>query len=1239
MRRCDTKLHFGIVRIIAAILLFICNPVALAPALEISDVPLDVQVETAPPSLVFILDTSAIMDSEILVPGPNGLLDGFYYLFPDSAYQPSTDHMHGTDKTLQAQQHRTWKTQWHGHNRLYYNPYREYLPWSSTQRFPFDDADLHRPLSNPTKTSNTAVRVDMASVFYSIRLNGSPLVIPVAHYFTVLDNNGNALPDPGEAVYLVTWADADENGRLDLANNLPGDRRRYFRFVGVDDPRVGDDTLVPVTSEEEKNRIRPAWYDASGGFIRFKTDHEDLQNFTNWFSFYRRREFVQKAAVAQAISNLHQIQIGLYSSNFLTSLGVQPIKLAGWRETGLHLDRTQTVLDALYAMDSGGRNSLRLALDQVGRYFHTQRQSQLGESPFRWASGTEACQRAYAVIITGSYWEDSFSGVGNVDGSMGTPFSDPWENTLADIAMYYFDNDLAPDLPDLLSPVACNPSAHQHLVTYGISFGVEGSMALPQPGGLDYQQDPCSTDQGTHHPGWPLPVPGSPATIDDLRHAALNGRGLYAHAEDLPALNSALERFTSHFGRPVSSAATASGYSTLIVGTSAYKAHYNSEDWSGDLVAYRLNLSSETQKVDTDSVLWQAADKLRQTHSAWDGRRIITRGGPWREPQGIPFRFDFLSERQRVSLGSDLVSGSAADQRARQLLEYLRGRPDPQFRPRASILGDIVHSAPVFAEDIVFVGANDGMLHAFDADTGNERFAYVPNLVIDRLHRLGDGDYTYNHRFYVDGDIYTGEIMVNEYERHNLLVGGLGKGGKGYYCMRIGSRRRSTQGNRLGSYENLFSIKDLSDGHSENDISNIVLWEYPAPGSFDHEPDKNTMNEDDGTDPDMGYSYSQAYIVNANTTAGQFRPVVIFGNGYNSLNGRAVLYVLDALNGKLIRKIDTGAGDDNGLSTPALIDSDMNRCVDYAFAGDLKGNLWKFDLTSPDPDRWGVAYGRDKNGDGAIDASHGDEPMPLFQTTGQPITGRPDVMRMQSICATQAPGYLVVFGTGKYLGPADRSDESQQAIYGVWDYGDDSDDSEHLGRMIEHGEGKLSSGLALLRRTVVAETEMDGQVMRELSDEKIEYGLIEDTIDGDGNASNNMSKPPEPNPEKFAGWYVEFPVPPDPLANRGERVISNAAIRGGKVIVNSFAPSDEPCHTGSLSWVYYLDGCSGYPAKDLAGETILPWRHNSGIRDIVIHKSDKHRSLDQMIIVDRNGSVLKKELLGEKRGRVYWRRN
>jgi type IV pilus assembly protein PilY1 len=189
--------------------------------------------------------------------------------------------------------------------------------------------------------------------------------------------------------------------------------------------------------------------------------------------------------------------------------------------------------------------------------------------------------------------------------------------------------------------------------------------------------------------------------------------------------------------------------------------------------------------------------------------------------------------------------------------------------------------------------------------------------------------------------------------------------------------------------------------------------------------------------------------------------VVIFGNGYNSENSSAELFVLDPADGSILKQIDTGVTNCNGLSSPVLIDVDFDDRVDYVFAGDLHGNLWKFDFTSTDYNDWGVAYGTDNDLDGMINFLDGDVPQPVFQGQEnggayQPITCKPDVMFHCKEDSVEG-GYMVIFGTGKYLGSDDIDDTSQQAVYGIWDYGDDLDDTEYLGQFDSGATPQLSN--------------------------------------------------------------------------------------------------------------------------------------------------------------------------------------
>ena len=139
-----------------------------------------------------------------------------------------------------------------------------------------------------------------------------------------------------------------------------------------------------------------------------------------------------------------------------------------------------------------------------------------------------------------------------------------------------------------------------------------------------------------------------------------------------------------------------------------------------------------------------------------------------------------------------------------------------------------------------------------------------------------------------------------------LLVGGLRKGGKGYFGL---------------------NISDAKTIASESDLAGRVLWEFPKTA-----------------DPDMGYSFSKSAVVRTNSPA--YPWVVIFGNGYNSNNGNSVLYIIHPQTGDVIRKITAGSGPDNGLSSPIAVDTSQDERIDFVYAGDLKGNLWKFDLTT-----------------------------------------------------------------------------------------------------------------------------------------------------------------------------------------------------------------------------------------------------------------------------------------------------
>ncbi len=1238
--------------LICAILRILCfifflNPF-LAHAIDISDTPLDVQINAAPANLMFILDNSASMDAEFMTSDTKGLFGGCCYLFPDSAYTPLPDHFYGSGRALDTDQRCQWQSQWCIANSIYYNPLISYHPWPSTDTHIFEPADRNRPLSNPAIDGSRAPRLNLSGLFALVNNGDSVVRILNAHYYVLDDTNGNGIADNQETIYLVAWQDNDEDGLLDVSGDLRQDRRIYFRLSDDGDGCVEPNELISVTNESELRRIRPAHLNAQGQFVGFKTDAEDLQNFANWISYYRRRELAAKAAAADLISSLQNIHIGLYALNHAPRIPVQPVRLlAGSQNTANRTDRADDLLDALYEMELFESTHLRRALDQVGRYFHQDLSHELGPSPFQSAESGGGCQSALAVIVSDGFSNGQFTGIGNCDGSYNSPFKDSWGDTLADVAMHYHEIDLAPLLPDLLPRSACDDTRHQRMTTHCICLGTQGIIDIQdidgdgRPDNPGYQQDPCFKNPRTPHPQWPAPETDGISGIDDLWHAAVNGRGRFTGFVNSFILKDVSKTFANDIGHPIVASSTPANKDYISDDSICYVTRYRADEWNGELLAVSIHQLEKLHENENTECLWNAAERLEQPGINWDTRRIITYGGRGREPDGILFRYPDLSDDQRSVLGSDLINGSPADMSARDVLEYIRGRELDRYRNRAGTLGDIIHSQPVVYGNSIFVGANDGMLHAFDAGSGEERFAYVPNLVFDHLKELSRPDYCGHHRFYVDETATVGEIEVDRYKRRTYLVGGLGKGGKGYYCLLIGSRQRPRQGTHFGDYQQTFSVDEIDSGFSEHDLRRIVQWEYPRAVPSDDNMDNDGdvfIDEEDETDPDMGYSFSRAYAVNANTPEDTYRPVVIFGNGYNSAGGKAVLFILEAETGRILRKIDTGVAKDNGLSTPALIDIDLDRRVDYAYAGDLKGNLWKFDLTSENLEKWAVAYGSDVNADGTIDAGQGDEPRPLFSAIDQPITARPDIMRMRCAREAGAPGYMVVFGTGKYLGASDRFDLSRQTIYGLWDYGDNGDDDEHLGYLIDRTTGRLSSGLCLVPQHVTSQLTKEGRQYREISTIDFDYRLRKDPDNGNG--ANTMGNQWEPDPELVAGWFLDFPVQPDHLAIPGERVVSRAIMRGGNVMMVSFAPNDEPCVSGGNSWVYLLNGCTGQAPLDESNEPELPWSPEFKISgDIWIAKKADRMMSDQMLAVGTNGTFLMQEFSGELTGKFYWRQN
>jgi len=520
---------------------------------------------------------------------------------------------------------------------------------------------------------------------------------------------------------------------------------------------------------------------------------------------------------------------------------------------------------------------------------------------------------------------------------------------------------------------------------------------------------------------WPVPGPRSGAALDDLWHAAVNGHGQFFYARDTYAVQDGLVSALNAVNQRNASAAAAATSTPNITPTDrmAFLSSYTTVQWNGEIKA---RLIDPNTGLLTGGVVWSAQAQLQAlVGPSSDSRQIYTfsatgpnglktfkyaslnatvttatspGGGtvtlaaetPWFDTKCSP-----LTNMSQCSTLDPLTTLIAANNGS-TLVDFLRGQYQYEataFRDRAFALGDTVNAAPVFVgkprqnfldnvspsyqqwaaqpsvagrTPVLYVGANDGMLHAFNGNTGVELWAYVPRIVMPNMWHLADSSYTGNHVYYVDGTPTTMDIFDGTSWR-TILVGGLNSGGRGYYALDV-----------------------------TNPLAPQALWEFCS---------DNTMCV--VSDTDLGLSYGNP-IVTKNVNG---KWVVLVTSGYNNVSpgtGLGFLYVLDAVTGQILQKIGTGAG---SATTPSNLGK-INAWIDTfatdntasaVYGGDMQGNIWEFDMNSwPIPAPKKIAQ--------ALDASN----------RPQPITTKPELGLINDT-------YSVLFvGTGRYLGTPDLTD-------------------------------------------------------------------------------------------------------------------------------------------------------------------------------------------------------------------------
>ena len=1053
-----------------------------------------------------------------------------------------------------------WRVRSSSMNIMYYNPAATYRPWEG-----FPDGNFTSVRSNP--------RVGTDGYGYTRDLTGFAYDVWIDNLGFDNDSNG-AIPDGTSSVtdgpngMVDLW---DSHTTYTVNSSNVSEEKFTTTFNSVENAPA---STCNEADAEEVNQYedcfgttRSASTISGGGTDPYgRTVAEIKTNIANWYQYHRRRMFVAKAAISTVISSNNNFRFGLSVINQDHQLFERmPDEL-----TVEYEEHNEDLLEELFDFRQPALGTpLKSGLERVGRYYSNQLSGK--GNPI-----ISACQQNYSVLFTDGYW----SGNDNLQtGAIQDVDGDGSKISVADVAKYYYDTDLSP-LPNDVPTSTQDQNDAQHMVTFTVAFGVEGNLfdndnnRIPD---TDYTGTPgtsVTTSSGWHTGDSDSDDFTDNEKIDDVWHAAFNSKGYFVSAQSTDGVAAAISDALLEIADRVGSAASvATNTGSLNAGSKLFQARFDSSDWKGQLLAFQINLDGTIESFPQ----WEAGSLLNAANPD-TGREIITYNpsiddpvGGTVEGKGIPFRFpsDYTSPNGSSEMNSDQIEGllrnapfpftallgsqQAANQSyGRDIVNFLRGDDTNEFygrgfRNRSSILGDIVNSDPKFVDvpngnypddlesksysqfvtqnagrqGVVYVGANDGMLHGFNDDTGQELIAYIPSVVYKNLAELADPDY--EHKYFVDGGPNIIDVFLDDTPDpggggngvwRTVLAGGLNGGGQAIYAL------------------------DVTDPsiYDESNADDIVLWE------FEH--------------PDLGYSYGRPQM--AKMADGTW--AAVFGNGYNatesdgsaSTDGDAKLFIVDVETGELLKLIDTGAGSagtPNGLATPLMVDVNADYIVDYIYAGDLLGNLWKFDVTSPNRSNWKVAGGA--------------TPRPLFTTnTGQSITSQPQA----SFHPDNLAGYMIFFGTGKYLEVNDNNGFGQdtQGFYGIWD--------------------KNQSSYSTLTSSSLLTQTIDNQFSQAFYTN--DDGSLDETFQL-RNVSDNLI-----DWDVHSGWELQLiPQKIENAANTnnfGERQVSNAIVRNGRVIFTTLIPSTVECEFGGTSFLMTLDFRDGsaleFPAFDLNGD-------------------------------------------------------
>jgi type IV pilus assembly protein PilY1 len=974
-------------------------PAGAAPT-AIASVPVDTS-NLVPPNIIFALDDSGSMDMEVMQDTEDGAFwfkraSNSFASFYDAGGKPNFDadtrygYLFPNGTALDARTISDASVMYAipplpeyayarsaSYNSLYYNPAVTYLPWDpayisgASKTFGAASATAARshpvlPLSGAATTMALNSTITSEASNYTFRMVGG----------MVMPKGARARRGSNAFATLASDTTVAASDAYDVA--LPFYPATYWVKVASCASGATCSTTTPDGATLRRYEIKNDGTVFPGG----RSYADELQNFANWFQYYRKRKLMLAASMGRVLSQLTSIRGGVAKFNDTPSGGRPAVSMYDFGATA-PASNWQAVLGTIYQNPASGGTPTRDALTHVGNQFARTD----ANAPVQFA-----CQRNAAMVLT-----DGFAAASNaasvpayVKTTYGAtaPYDKTYANTLGDIALYYYTRNLRTDLtagqvaydPSDLSPNA-DRNRNLHMNTYGLTLGVSGTIFGKNAAAT---ANPFSTV-----PAWPATYNGNePTAVDDLWHATINGRGMMLSAADASTTAAKVqEAITDVLIKAGSQSAVAVSRVNLKAGDStAYVSSYQVNGWYGDLQSFPVNPA--TAEINSASPGWSAQEKL-------DARAPASRLIAFGDTGGaVPFRYANVSAAARGALNLTTTSDSA------DVIDWLRGvrtREVVAYRARAHVLGDLVYSEPevvkgasaayldagyaAFASSLtgrartIYQGGNDGMLHAFDAGTGAELWAYIPSFVTGQLKNLASK--SYSHQFYVDGTPVSGDIKV-ESTWKTILVGGLRAGGAGFYAMDITTPAAA----------------------SEAAVAGKVLWEFPNTAT----PAAVRNN--------VGLSFGKPVI--AKLASGEW--VALVTSGYNNTagDGKGHLFVLNAGTGELIADIATSAGTQatpSGLGqiSAFVANGQADATVDSVYGGDLLGNVWRFNLGA----RTAVRLATLTDG-----------------TNPQPITS---TMELANVATLAGIKRMIFVGTGQMLAAADILTTQTQGFYGLVD--------------------------------------------------------------------------------------------------------------------------------------------------------------------------------------------------------------